>query len=75
MATIEERASKYEQSHPNHTYGYCDYFNGAKDQRKIDIEEVSEWLDANWRKYIDQDADGVIRFAGWKNDFKNAMKL
>lgn len=50
------------------------YIRGAKEQRDIDIEKATEWFNANWRKYIDTDADGMIRFAGWKNDFVKTMK-
>lgn len=38
------------------------------------IEKAYKWFNANWRKYIDIDADGMIRFSGWKNDFKKAME-
>lgn len=50
------------------------YIKGATEQRDIDIEKATEWLNANWRKYIDTDADGMIRFSGWKKDFEKAMK-
>lgn len=45
----------------------------SNDSQKL-IEKACEWLNANWRKYIDTDADGMIRFSGWKNDFKKAME-
>lgn len=50
------------------------YIMGATEQRDIDIEKAAEWLNANWRKYIDTDADGMIRFSGWKKDFEKALK-
>lgn len=50
------------------------YIKGAKEQRDIDTEKACEWLNANWRKYIDTDADDMIRFSGWKNDFKKSME-
>lgn len=49
------------------------YIKGATEQRNIDIEKATEWLNANWRNYIDTDADGIIRFSGWKNDFITTM--
>lgn len=57
------------------------YSRGATEQLKIDIkqringiEKATEWLNANWRKYIDTDADSMIRLSGWKKDFEKAMK-
>ena len=76
--TIEERTRDY-----SHRIGcsdlYCaglgkGYFDGTTEQLKIDIDKACEWINANWRKYIDTDADGMIRFAGWKNGFKKYME-
>lgn len=50
------------------------YIKGATEQQAIDINKAVEWLNANWRKYIDTDADGMIRFAGWKGDFAKSIK-
>lgn len=47
-----------------------DYVRGYDDA----TEAAIEWLNANWRKYIDQDGDGMIRFGGWKEDFRKAME-
>lgn len=38
------------------------------------IEKVCEWLRNNWRKYINIDADGIVCFGHWENDFRKAMK-
>ena len=85
MATIEERATKYadlakkQEFFDNRikevaaNFAYSHYTIGATEQRDIDIEKATEWLNANWRKYIDTDADGMMRFSGWKNDFRKAM--
>lgn len=37
------------------------------------INDVCNWLKKNWRNYVDQDKDGMIRFAGWESDLRNAM--
>lgn len=38
------------------------------------IEKACEWLRNNWRKHINIDADGVVCFGHWENDFRKAMK-
>lgn len=84
MATIQERAITYREEAEQSIYKSLEdmstmeieyaYAHGATEQRDIDIEKATEWLNANWRKYIDTDADGMIRFSGWKKDFEKAMK-
>lgn len=80
MKTIEARAREYVDTLLNgQRASYMamlehGYIRGANAQRDIDINRAIEWLSANWRNYIDQDADGMIRFSGWKNDFEKAMK-
>lgn len=69
--TIEE--AKLQTRHAYRTYKYG-FINGMKAMKKIDIDKAVEWINANWRKYIDTDADGMIRFAGWKLDFKKYME-
>lgn len=44
-----------------------------KKQREV-IDRACEWLRNNWRKYINIDADGVVCFGHWENDFRKAMK-
>lgn len=81
MKTIEERSKEYVDRNFHRiaempiTNGMeTIFFESATEQRDIDIERAVEWFSANWRNYIDQDADGMIRFGGWKNDFENEMK-
>lgn len=81
IMTIEERAKDYiaEQfegwESPDILQMCKDaYITGANDQLDIDTEKACGWFNANWRKYIDTDADGMIRFSGWRNDFTKAMK-
>lgn len=83
MKTIKERAKEYRKDTEESVFKsgmdmstteleYA-YKRGAIDQRYFDIKKTSEWMNANWRNYIDTDADGMIRFSGWQNDFKKAM--
>lgn len=76
--TIKQRAEEYIANcgtvPANRMGRFQGYIKGATDQRKIDIDKAVEWINANWRKYIDTDADGMIRFAGWKNDFEKYME-
>lgn len=44
-----------------------------KKKSRVMIDKVKEWFNKNWRRYICQDADGVIRFSGWKRDFEYDM--
>lgn len=79
MKTIEERAKEFaEREYYTNRFErerlMFGFYHGATEQRDIDIEKATEWLNANWRKYIDTDADGMIRFSGWKKDFEKAMK-
>lgn len=77
--TMKERAKEYclnnydlpiSRTH----HAFMGYIDGATEQHRIDIDKAVEWINANWRKYIDTDADGMIRFAGWKNGFKKYME-
>ncbi len=38
------------------------------------VEEVIDWLNENWRKYVWLTDDNIIHFGHWKNDFKKAME-
>lgn len=38
------------------------------------IEKACEWLRNNWRNYVNVDADGIVCFGHWENDFRKAMK-
>ena len=57
--TIEQRAKAYSKTQAIECYAYCGYDKGATEQRDIDTNRAIEWLSANWRKYIDHDADGL----------------
>ncbi len=57
------------------------YIAGAKDQQYIDrllieqlIDKACEWLENNWREYVNQDRDGMILFGHWEYDFRKAME-
>ena len=38
------------------------------------IEKAEKWLNEHWREYVNVDADGVVCFGHWKNDFRKAME-
>lgn len=38
------------------------------------IDKACKWLRDNWHKYINIDADGVVCFGHWENDFRKAIK-
>ena len=44
------------------------------DQKAIDIDKACEWLENNWREYVNQDRDGMILFGHWESDFRKAME-
>ena len=46
----------------------------GKEIKSVLIERACEWLRNNCRKYINIDADGIICFGHWENDFRKAMK-
>lgn len=47
---------------------------GAEWADRLMVEKACEWLRNNWYKYINIDADGVVCFGHWENDFRKAMK-
>lgn len=62
----------------------CTYVKQGKERDCIDVQttdigyeeavaKAKEWFNSNWRNYINKDADGMIRFAGWQHDFEQAM--
>jgi hypothetical protein len=46
------------------------YENGYKEA----VDKACVWLRNNWRKYININADGVVCFGHWENDFRKTMK-
>lgn len=50
------------------------YNRGKNSGHNICVAKACEWLRNNWRKYINIDADGVVCFGHWDNDFRKAMK-
>lgn len=46
---------------------------GADWMQDYIIQKAREWFKNNWRNYVDQDRDGMIRLSGWSNDFIAAM--
>ena len=50
------------------------YIAGATEQKAIDIDKACEWLENNWREYVNQDRDGMILFGHLESDFRKAMK-
>lgn len=79
---LDKLAKQYEESIGSQDYCYLDvedafkagYCKGTADQRKICIEMAVEYMSVNWRKYIDTDADGMIRFAGFKLELKKYLE-
>lgn len=79
MSTIKERADIY----VGHSFEIDEFtsasikrqafIDGAKEQRKIDVDKAWQWITNNWRKYIYQDRDGIICFGHWEADFRKAM--
>lgn len=61
------------------SYVKCDKANDCIDVQTSDygyeeaINNVCDWLREHWREYIDTDRDGMIRFAGWEKDLRDAM--
>ena len=47
---------------------------GAQWADRSMIDKACEWLRNNWHKYINIDADGVVCFGHWENDFRKAMR-
>lgn len=37
------------------------------------VEESVSWFKNNWREYINVDADGIVVFGHWENDFREYM--
>lgn len=48
--------------------------DAAKFGYGLAVDKACEWLRNNWYKYINIDADGVVCFGHWENDFRKAMK-
>ena len=38
------------------------------------IDKACEWINNNWREYINVDADGMVCFGHWESDFRKAMQ-
>lgn len=37
------------------------------------VDKSIEWFRDNWREYVIVDADGMVCFGHWENDYKKAM--
>lgn len=74
MKAARVYANGIAQHLPNKKYCEEDFIAGAKWADSSMLAKACEWLRNNWHKYINIDADGVVCFGHWENDFRKAME-